>query len=103
MSHLIALNMKTKKLFSMLAVALMMAISTPLMGDVPQEQEVIYDLGEVTITCSSQGYGKCYYPIHLWAGSNQPLGEYICIPTGDPENHCPHLLVKILNFLLSGI
>jgi hypothetical protein len=55
MSHLTALNMKTKKLFSMLAIALMMVVSTPLLGDV--DEDPVYDLGEVTVTCSSKGYG----------------------------------------------
>lgn len=81
----------------MLAIALMMAISTPLLGDAPVEDA--YDLGEVTITCSGKGYGRCYYPEYMWEESAHLFGEYYCMATGDPRNHCSHLYIKIVNFV----
>jgi hypothetical protein len=94
MSHLIALIMKTKKLFSMLAIALMMAISTPLLGDVPQERT--YDLGEVTISCSGHGYGPCHLPGAEYERNYGDLMEYRtvfrCYATGDPNHSCHWIL-----------
>jgi hypothetical protein len=97
MSHLTALNMKTKKLFSMLAIALMMVVSTPLLGDV--DEDPVYDLGEVTITCSGKVWGRCYRPViddeynhgnimEFWA-------SFRCQATGDMNDNCSWALWAI--------
>jgi hypothetical protein len=95
--------MKTLKLFTMVVIVLMMAVSTPLLGGLPQEQEVTYDLGEVDIICSSGTWGRCFQWKFIWVNSDSIIGEYTCIYTGYTKHYCHHLYVKIANFLYSGL
>jgi len=123
MSYKTALVMKTKRFISIVIATLILLVITPFTDNSLMSQEpdvypeydwsLLYpdgfdeldiidggDLEEASITCSGEGYGRCYYPVYIWKASTNMLGEYKCLATGNPLNYCPHILIKIYNAIL---
>ncbi|MBM3420772.1 MAG: hypothetical protein FJY11_06530 [Bacteroidetes bacterium] len=114
--------MKPKKLFATLAIMVSLLFLTPYtftyvnsqeVGEYPDfdwslvypdgidDQEVIDggDAGEITITCSSDTWGRCFRWYLVWEKSNSIFGEYRCNYTGNPKHYCHHLYAKLANMV----
>lgn len=110
--------MKTKRIISIVTVTTMLLVTSPLNDNSLLSQEpsvypeydwsLLYpdgfdeldiidggDLGEASITCSGNPWGRCLIFVETYERNygnfNEYRVKYHCIATGDVNNYCPYL------------
>lgn len=86
---------RIKRIACLIVLGTLMATFSPnLSADQPE-----YELPEVTVTCSSGTYGRCF-EMRWDLCSTIAIVHYDCKWTGMQDNYCSILLVKICNFFV---